>query len=96
MFGNIINLHRAAAIKHSADNQSYFTTVRGDYPFVICIRKLMRASYRAFSSAEILILFPGFKRGFRLGRAKVLAGGSGFCVMRNTVQIANVLFVARL
>jgi len=58
--------------------------------------ELISASYRAFSSAEILILFPGLSRGFRLGRAKELAGGSGFCVMKAIVQIADVHFVARL
>ena len=54
----------------------------------------MSASYRAFSSAEILMLFPSFKRGFRLGRANVLAGGWSFWVMKGLVQITDVLFVA--
>ena len=41
------------------------------------------------------MLFPGFKRGLRLGREKVLAGGSGFCVMNKRMLTASVLFMTQ-
>lgn len=46
----------------------------------------MSSSYLARSSGETLTLRPGFKRGFFLGRAKVLLGGVGLLVMTLSQQ----------
>jgi hypothetical protein len=78
------------------DINSDLTTVSGNYLFVIAILRVNERFRPPFSSAKILTLFTDFKRGLRLGREKVLAGGVDFCFMSERIQKLAFLFVTRL